>query len=352
MKSKFWKRLEPQEWLAAFGALVAIVGFLVPPIGPGQLLSTVVKTAGFAVFLAGLILAMRISARGIEDLRTKDLPRMIDAATERIEGKLGGLNLPRQIQDLSERLDDLRPALKSAGTAMAIYETARDARKNPRTIVLATSNVISEIFSKYVPQLAESLHDHTKDPSLEIQVRDHSPIHDLMYQLASSLKTGGVWFGITLLEHSSAWRMQEGDSFSKFRDLTRKRAREKELCVLRLYHFETKTSFELLEKEMREEMQNGIEVRWCIGGEKPPDISLLWAPKRDGATQFSMPPEMKDVVSAVRTHYFDRICALEYDTRAGALLTNVILYSEKSPEYDRVDNLFQRHWKRATPLEG
>jgi hypothetical protein len=297
------------EGIAVLGLTAGVVGYGLKMADlPGKDYVTVV---GLALFLVGIVLSLR-------DIQSQ----------------------------LKEQRDEHAILLAHRIVAEAGAHRAVD----PGTIFIrATCDVIRGILSDYIPNVAQSLKRHVENPSVEIVVADKSPVFDLMYRLGDSLPDRCVWMGITLLESPAAWEAPIDDRFVDFRDLMRRRAKEKQLNVLRLYYFQTPEAFTRMKPQLEVESANGIKVKYLIGGEEPPpDISLLWLPPRNGTARSSTWTDAP--TASARSLNYVPLCLLVYATRVGALLTSLNMSAGNARSFAIMENRFSNFWSRATPL--
>lgn len=309
-------RLSLDEWVVAVGGFLSVVGQTLFAMGVGSpQVSQTIRHFGFAIFITGIVLVIR---------------------------------------DISKRLVELKNAQELAAHKSVIDDVRYWAEASaPKWLhVSAASDVVHDLLSEYLPKLTDSLRKVRADPKVTIEVDDHSPIHDLMYRLGRTLPIGSVWMGITLLESKAAWDAPEGDRFRDFKETMRSRAATHELRVLRLYYFHDSEALNALMNDMIEEARCRIDVRYLVGGASvPPDISLLWVPSKRGAARPVAAPAGPDILDAVKGPGYDPLCALEYATRGGTLLTRLAVHPVASQNFEKLYGRFARFWEKATLVE-
>jgi hypothetical protein len=303
--------------LAVLGSVVSVVsaGFRIagPPQG-FELYVNFLGLFGLVVLLAGFVVTLR--------------------------------EVPTRLEEMRRAIDDNLPAGFRVTKIMGLP------RSDPHSIYIdATSKVVKSLVDKYVRPMSERLESIATQADTILVVQDYSPIHLLMSSLAERLPDGSLWFGITLLSQESTWANPMDDEFGQFKKEMRTRAQTAGLSVLRLYSFETAQAFEALRKQMGEEQKCKIVVRYVTEMHpRPPDISLLWSPKTRGR-RFVMPASADDLIAAVREQEFQKVCALVYDTRLGAVLTKVQLIPGGSDDFDAWAERFNKYWRVAKALE-
>jgi len=305
------KKWEPGEIIAAIGAVVAVAGQAVSMASKGNLsLPDAIKVLGLAVFVAGIVLSLR---------------------------------------EISQRLGELSFTQRFANTLLTLSDTSRRlSRREPKSVYLAaTTEALSYLVSDYVPKITTKLEEFATNPRVTIEVSDHSPIFDLMYRLGQTLPTGSVWLGITLLENPSAWVLPAETRFGRFKHIMRKRARSGELGVARIYFFQNESSLTAMQAELSEEIDSRLAVRILREPPAPPDISLLYSPKRRRSTQ-AINLEVQDPIAQLRDKSYERLCALTYDAHAGTLLKKLSILPGDSTEFSELEGMFADAWKRST----
>lgn len=259
---------------------------------------------GPAIFLAGVLVTLRKLQTGIESLKVEN--KLLNTLLE-ISNSINGRN-----------------------------------RKKSSIYIEATGEVLNNLISGYVPNLAQDLKKLDTSHNVSFQVRDNSPVFDLMYNLGRSLPANSAWLGITLLESTVAWNTPFDDKFLAFRSLMQKRAGH-DLNVFRLYNFKKEKSFQELKSDLEKEKAGGI-ITGVLVGEKspPPDISLLYY------------PPTKKIDSINKTNPIDSLaesgckplCLLVYDTKAGALLSKIEIWGGESDQFKRKEEIFRHAWNQ------
>jgi hypothetical protein len=254
--------------------------------------------------------------------------------------------VPARLEDMRRAIDDNLPVGFRVTKIMGLP------RSDPHSIYIdATSKVVKSLVDKYVRPISERLESIAKQPDTILVVQDYSPIHLLMASLAERLPEGSLWFGITLLTQESTWANPMDDEFGQFKKEMRERAKTQALSVLRLYSFDTVQAYQGMRKQMIVEEDFKIVVKYVVEAHpRPPDISLLWSPKTRGR-RFVMPASPGDLIAAVREQEFQKVCALVYDTRLGAILTKVELIPGESDSFDAWAEQFNKYWREAKDLE-
>jgi hypothetical protein len=301
------------EALALVGLSTTLIGQATSLGGLKDDWSDMLKLVGLALFFAGIVVTLKDLTRALTELRGA-----------------------KELTDHKSALDDA-------------LHWARHASP-PRWHIAAAGDVLRTLLTDYVPTTTRHLCEARTRPQSTFHFDDHSPIHELMYRLAESIPSGSVWFGITHLEQKSAWDLPEADEFSRFMDKIRSRAEKKEIKVLRLYYFHSEEAREQMHELMFEETGYGLDVRYIEEGRQPPDISLIWIPRRSRSAAVASGPNGNGILSTVHAESYVPLCALEYTTRGGMLLTKLSVYSGESREFDDLARVFRQFWAEAKEL--
>jgi hypothetical protein len=339
------KRIEPAEVIALAGGALGIIGqavFLYSASKDGlsmQDASDALKLIGVALFVFGGVVGMRDVSK-----------RLAGAQTAALEDRLRGLE-----RSLCQRFEALSAAHRLSATASTMAEVIRWAGEHPGAVhIAATSATVDHLVNGYTPPIAESLRRYTVGQPLSLELQDHSPIHDLLWRLGDRLPDGAAWFGITRLESRNAWDSPD-DSFQRFLRRMRARARSNRLEVLRLYHFRDRAGLDSMLVNMADELEANIVVRFAVGGDPPEDLSLLLAPtsqppdaseRRSTSNATPSASPIDEALHAGRSP----VCALEYHTHGGTLLTRVAIHPGDSDRFRQLAEHFSDRWEGARDL--
>lgn len=313
------------EWIALVGGALAVVSQGIRLRGQiaTDLLSTL-SYLGAVIFVAGLIALMRDVAKRLGTIDTNAL---------------------------NARLDVLTAAQQVLTNAALVAEVLEWAQRNPDEVhFAATRDTVHHLVSAYAPRITLSLRQYAQTDAANrpaLRIEDHSPIHDLMWRLGKGLPTGSAWFGITRLQHRSAWETPD-ESFKKFIAEMRERAPD-DLHVVRLYHFSDETAYAEMRSLLEEEQRQGIVVRYLIRAQAPSDVSLVWSPPAKGRSGAES-GGAKDVVGQARRAGRRPICALEYVAHAGAHLLSVEMHPGESQRFAELAREFAAAWKEGREL--
>jgi hypothetical protein len=211
----------------------------------------------------------------------------------------------------------------------------------------ALGDVIGSLVTDHIAPMVERFKRHKRNRRSTLEVRDRSPIHLLMARLGKRLPLGSVWFGITLLNQPKTWTDPLHDQFASFKQTLSERAATQELCVLRLYYFDSEAALDSMRPQLEADKASGIITRHLSGASRqPPDISLLWRPKENGK-RLILPENTTNPVRAIREQNYRPVCALVYDTLGGVTLTRVRLIPGESDEFDEWAERFTESWRIA-----
>jgi hypothetical protein len=258
------------------------------------------------------------------------------------------------VQDARTRLMDLKEVTRLASLGDRIADIKHWTEKNANAIhVRAVHRVVETIASHYMPNLIKgvNLDNHCR----ELSLADHSPIHELMHELASKLPDQGIWLGITWLEDEAAWSAEADQQFSGFAQTIRNRAAKGNLKVLRLYKFSSESARERMLRTMAGESTHGIQVRdYVSGNQRILDISLLYKP-RDKPRARKVPHPAEDLHTLDKLtlmkrleDHFEPVCALEYTILAGRSAQKVEMFSGEHERFGKLVDHFATWWQQGT----
>lgn len=314
-------KFERGELLTILGGLTGVVGQAIFLAGGKQpSVADYVKVIGLAVFVFGVFLAVREMSKRLE--------RVDKAFIE----KLGELT-----------------SLRFSSTEQETISTREWARTRPEEIhVFAANEVLNQMVSTYASGLVTRLRKYevSKDA---IDMRDLSPINDLIHRLVHSLPVGSVWAGITLLD-DAAWASPK----SMFRDFVlemRRRAEADEIRVFRLFHLSDDQLLPKIKKVMKEEAASKVEVKYSVSTrDDTPDISLLWTPQMTMTRADPTLTVEKLLANSGKTHR--AACALQYQLLFGSQLAEVKMFAGGADDFKRLGTVFAHKWGDAQSFSG
>jgi hypothetical protein len=337
------------DWLLVAGLVIQALGHLtshVPSTGPdaGSLLAafsnpSVVEMFGLLLFLGGIAynhhrLGARIEKLDEMHADLVELRALAGARNAEVEWLAG---------------------------AATMHEIGRQRLQRPAgVLVSATHEVLHNIIGSYAPSIARDLLESAKDPGRAIRIPDNAPIYDMLGGLARELPEGSVWLGISLLDNPAAWTNPQ-DRFNSYTRTMRDKASAGELMIGRLYYSrlsvprtgeipsapaEDESPGDALLRAMLEEAKAGIAIRFVTGPRDfaPDDMSLVWVPAPGGPRLREIPDER--VATALRGAGYSLLCAISYVVRAGSVLQEMKIHSERSTEAARLVAVFEEYWTR------
>jgi hypothetical protein len=320
-------------------SLAGIFLFILPDPDPSNSFYKSAKDVS-GIIISGLGTLAFLLGLALNFLKIESHILSIEGKTDALE--ICSLTIEQQTEKiLTHTTDEL------SGTLMELKQWVNDERHPFH--VRVTSDVLVAIIEQHLLDHVRRFKQFALNPQQKVTFDDYSPVYEMLYQMFKSLPQGGVWCGITLLENENAWKKPVVKAFDDLKHLYHSRSSTDEVAIFRLYHFSTKRAFESLSSELEREARSGIRVRYSIGGREPPDISLLWAPPGDDPN-VSLPPNSADVITELLTRKYNQLCALQFDTREGALLTAVHLHPPSSNKFESYMNQFREFWREAKEL--
>jgi hypothetical protein len=228
--------------------------------------------------------------------------------------------------------------------AKIYYKTPPD-----RIHLLAGINVLQEMHKLNVHGNFKSMEGLGEKRAQSASLKDRSIAFLFLKELLELLPSGGVWFGVTHLTSPKVWRgKQLSEDFNNYRGNMWTRATAGDIRVFRIYYFSNAHDFHQMSTVLEDERNNGVLVRYMIGGQPPPDMSLLWSPaapsKRshlelDGITSHSN-------IEAMKSRGFLPICGIKFDVRSHEQLNDVEVNDPDSDEFRTLLRKFTEAWSK------
>ncbi len=209
----------------------------------------------------------------------------------------------------------------------------------------AGGEALSQLLLNTYTQNAVDFHELRRGDRGEVRLKEYSVINLFLKNLVTSLPPGSVWFGVSRLQDSRAWKKESAEeSYLGFEKELEDRAKTQVLTCFRVLCFENEARSDRMARVAQRQIKNGLHVRRRINSAET-DLSLIWVPTSKIKPRSRLQDPLKFLEDS--TANFEPLCCLEFTIRGGREVDTVTLSPGFSEKFSDLKDEFRDNWENA-----
>ena len=262
----------------------------------------------------------------------------IQATLSQQSGQLRAIQTGYRIDKANETVTPVMTELK---------EIIKRTEAKPDPVIVACEYTLSYIVRDYTQNLASAIKAGYSNVDRKVEIEDIAPVCVFLEKFAQSIPNGSVYIGITLLTSEQAW--EGNDAYNEWGKVLRKRAKNKEIHVCRLWYLGNSPLTDSLKEQIKAQQRDGIIGRILsnnvLENLRLSDISLVWVGQKEKRKVIDFDELARNPIEVLESSGYESLSGLQFDVFTSSYLKCVTVL--RKAEIARHARQFSDAWHRS-----